>query len=522
MLPGKKYKPEDLLAILRKRIWWVLVPFAFVAAGTAAVARKLPDRYYSESLVRVVPQQVPEEFVKSTLTTRLDDRLQAMSAQILSRTRLERVIEDFNLYPDERRKGIMEDVIQQMRDDVSIKIQKGDVFSVGYTGSNPRTVQKVAQTLTEFFISDSTQDRTNLAEGTNQFLEAQLEDARHRLVDQENKLKDYRMRYSGQLPTQLESNLQAQANTQMQIHANTDAMNRDQERRLMLESQAKELDAVASSDSQAPPPVVASTGDAVQGGSAAQQLEIAKAYLAGLQKRFKDDHPDVRQWKKIVADLQVKADAEALQRPVSAEAVPQSPVEAARQKKLRDLRDQITQIDRQIAAAQAEVKRLRAINDDLQQRIDAVPARESELTELTRDYATLSKTYDELLARHEESKIAANLELRQYGERFKTLDSARIPEKPNSPNRPLINLGGMAAGLAIGLGLVALLEYRDRSFKTDDEIVSLLALPVLAVVPVMESTDERHRTRRRKLLWGIGLGGAVAGCFAILIYTFVR
>lgn len=524
MLPGKKYKPEDLLNVLRKRFWLVIVPFALVAAGTAAVARKLPDRYYSQAIVRVVPQQVPDKYVRSPVTENVQDRLTAMQQQAMSRTRLERIITDFNLYPEERRKGIMEDVVQKMHDDITIDILKGDVFRVGYTGSNPRTVQRVAEAIASYFITESEQDRATLAEGTSQFIEAQLEDARKHLIDQEKRLQDYQMRFSGQLPTQLQANLQSQANTQMQIRAITDGINQDTNRRLIIESQIKDLEGAApGSDTSAGIAAMASSGDAVQGGTTAQQLELARQVLAVQQKSKSDAHPDVKAWKKVVADLQAKADAEALVRPVSQEVVPVVPAsETARLKRVKDARDMIAQLDRQITASQSDVKRLRTINDDLQARIDAVPARSSEMTELMRDYETLTRTYNDLLAKREDSKLAANLETRQYGEKFKLLDSPRIPEKPTSPNRPMINLGGMAAGLGIGIVLVALLEYRDSTFKTDDEIISLLALPVLAVVPVMESSEERRRTRRRKFYLGVGLGSTVVGCLAILIYTFVR
>jgi uncharacterized protein involved in exopolysaccharide biosynthesis len=309
----------------------------------------------------------------------------------------------------------------------------------------------------------------------------------------------------------------------MQIRELADSINRDQDRRLLLENTVKELESSApTADASGSVAAVSAAGDAVQGGTLVQQLEVAKANLAALQKRYTDAQPDVKQWKKMVSDLQARVDAEALSRPVSAEAVPVSSAEVARVKKLKETRDQIAQLDKQIAASQNEVKRLRTVSDDLQRRIDAVPARESDMTELTRDYATLTQTYQGLLARRETSKLAQNLELRSYGEQFKMLDTPRIPERPNSPNRPLINLYGMAAGLAVGLALVALLEYRDRTFRTDDEIISLLALPVLAVVPIMESNAERRQTRRRRFYLGIGLGSTVVGCLAILIYTFVR
>ncbi len=171
-------------------------------------------------------------------------------------------------------------------------------------------------------------------------------------------------------------------------------------------------------------------------------------------------------------------------------------------------------IDRQIALRQRDEKQLAAQIASYQSRVEASTVRESELASLTRDYETIRKTYEALLAKQEESKIAANLERRQIGEQFRTLDQARVPERPISPNRPMINLIGALLGLGLGLGLVALMEYRDNSFRTDDEVVSLLALPVLAVVPVMLSRKERAARRRRNLALGLG---AIVLCLAAAV-----
>ncbi|MCA1560492.1 MAG: hypothetical protein LC804_09580, partial [Acidobacteria bacterium] len=169
-----------------------------------------------------------------------------------------------------------------------------------------------------------------------------------------------------------------------------------------------------------------------------------------------------------------------------------------------------------------EEARLRGLAASYQQRIEVAPTRESEMTELTRDYTTLQTLYTNLLAKKEESQISANLERRQSGEQFKLVDPARLPEKPISPNRPLINLFGIACGLGLGVALIALLEYRDASFKTDDEVTSVLSLPVLAVVPLMRSDVERKQVSRRNIAVGIGLGSTVTACLAVLVYTFIR
>jgi polysaccharide chain length determinant protein (PEP-CTERM system associated) len=523
MLPGKKYKPEDVLQILRKRIWIILVPFAVVSAVTAVVARKLPDRYRSDTLILVVPQRVPEAYVKSTVTTRIEDRLQSISQQILSRTRLERIIQDFNLYAEERKTGIMEDIVQKMRTlEIKVDIIKGDAFRVSYIGSEPRTVMKVTERLASLFIEENLRDREVLAEGTNQFLEAQLEDARRRLMEHEKKLENYRNQFSGQLPSQLDSNMQVIQNTQLQIQAILESINRDRDRRLIVERQLGDLQAEAQATPLAT--LQPGFGEGVTGGSTAQQLAQARANLQALELRFKPGHPDLALWQRRVRDLEKKADAEALEAPVSAGSrpAPLSAVEAARNRRMGDLQAELDQLDRQITHKQEEEKRLRAVAAGYQARVDVAPARESEMAELTRDYATLQTMYTTLLSKKEDSKIAANLERRQIGEQFKLLDPARLPERPFSPDRRKINMMGIVAGLGIGFFLVGLLEYRDASFKTDEEVATVLQLPVLAVVPSMRSEAERRTIFRRKLVIGVGLGSTVTACLAVVVYTMVR
>jgi len=515
MLPGKTYKPEDILLILRRRFWLLLVPFAVISAATAMFARYLPDTFRSDTLILVVPQRVPEAYVRSTVTTRIEDRLQSIAQQILSRTRLERVIQDFNLYTEERRVGIMEDVVERMRRDIKIDVIKGDAFRVSYVGNDARTVMKVTDRLASLFIEENLRDREVLAEGTNQFLEAQLEDSRRRLIETEKKLETYRKQFAGQLPSELPSNMQAGANTQLQIRAVLDSLNRARDRHLLLERQLGDLE---SSDEAA---LAAPVANGTSGGTPAQQAAAARQALEALQTRLKSDHPDVLRLKRIVADLESKAEADvdAGDGPVS---VPLSPAQLQQSRRIRDLRAEVELLDKQIQMDLAEEKRLRGVATNYQKRVELAPTRESELTELTRDYTTLQTQYTTLLLKKEESQISANLERRQIGEQFKLLDPARLAEKPFSPNRPRINAMGLVGGLGVGLMLIGLVEVRDTSFKTDDDVVMVLGLPVLAVVPLMRSQGERHRIFRLRLLMHMGLGATVAACLAMVVYTFVR
>jgi uncharacterized protein involved in exopolysaccharide biosynthesis len=167
------------------------------------------------------------------------------------------------------------------------------------------------------------------------------------------------------------------------------------------------------------------------------------------------------------------------------------------------MRTEVKNIEAQVAKRQAESQRLQGSIESYQARVDAAPTRQSELTELTRDYTTLEASYKSLLNKREESKVAANLERQQISEQFKVLDPAHFPERPFSPKRIKYEGAGAAFGLFVGLALVVLLEYRDSSFKTDVDVHRVLQVPVLALVPLMQSEREERQQRRRKLLVGV-------------------
>jgi len=494
VLPGKTYKPEDFLNIAWRRKWAILIPFFVISIGTAIVAHYLPDLYRSETVILVVPQQVPESFVKSTVTTRIEDRLQSISQQILSRTRLERIIQDLDLYSKERRAGIMEDVVETMRKDIKVEILKGDAFRVAYIGDNPITVMKVTERLASLFIEENLRDRETLAEGTSQFLVVQLEDARRRLVEQEKKLEQYREAHAGELPSQADANLQAVQNIQMQIQAVVESENRDRDRRLLIERAITDLQADAQN------PSAAST--APEDLPVAQQLARAQQELHVLEMRLKPEHPDILRAKRVIAGLQQRAEAEALAQPLSDGT---SASNSPQRSKIKELQAELDNIDHQLASKKDQEDRLRASAAAYQARLEAVPTRETELAELTRDYATLQQMYEGLLAKNEESKIAANLERRQIGEQFKLLDPARPAEKPFSPNRGRIDLLGLFAALGVGLALAALLEYRDSSFRTLDDVSAVLSLPVLGQIPMLITPVEQKRLFRRQLALSTGV-----------------
>jgi len=516
MLPGKRYTPDDILRIAWKRRWYIAIPLLLIASTTAVVAMFLPNRYQASTSIVIIPQRVPENFVRSTVTADLSQRLSIISKQILSRTRLERIVQEFNLYENERRGSfIMEDIIEQMRTrDISLNVNASggrdasSSFSVSYQSPDPRTAMRVTERLASLFVQENLEDRELLADQTNQFLQVQLEEAKRKLIEKEDALKQFRMRNNGVLPDQVTANLQMMQTAQMQLQGVLESNNRDQDRLTILERNLAEAAAAAV-------PVVVPSGPSSGepfAGTAVQQLEIARANLRTLELRLKPEHPDIGRAKRIISELEAKAEAEALNQPLSAQTSASVVVDKAAQARIENLRNDIQELRQRIASGKREAARLQETAQGHAARVQAAPALEAQLTELMRDYTTFQEGYTSLLRKSEDSKIAVNLERRQIGEQFRILDGARLPERPISPNRGRINLLGILAGLGVGIGLVALLEYRDSSFKTDDDIVSTLALPVLAVIPIMKNAGERRAERRRRMLLA---ASASIGCMVI-------
>jgi len=445
---------------------------------------------------------------------RIEDRLRSISQEILSRTRLEKVIREFDLYPELLKVKPMEFVVEDMRSDILVQTVKDDSFRITFIAREARTAMIVTDRLASMFIDENTRDRSMMAEGTNQFLESQLDDARRRLIDHEKKLEEFRRRNSGELPSQLQTNLQVIQGSQNQIQNLHESINRDRDRRLVLEKSVAE--ALSGTPDTA-------AGDSGPAGEARPEdpLEKARGELRTLELRLTSQHPDVVAKKRQVAELERKAQQEAAVAPRPA-GKPATGQELLREHRAEQYKLELDKLDRQIASKEADIEALRKAVIEHQRKVEAIPGHESEQVDLMRDYDTLQKSYSSLLAKKEDSKISANLERQQVSEQFKILDPARLPEEPFSPNRIRITLVGAVVGLVLALAFAAFMEYRDTSLRTEDDVMRTLSLAVLAAIPVMAAVSDRRRQRRMMMvsmaaaaltvvaivavsLWGLGL-----------------
>jgi succinoglycan biosynthesis transport protein ExoP len=514
VVPGKKYKPEDFVMILWRRRWMVLVPLVLMTAGAFVYSQSLPNRYRSQAVILIIPPAVSSQIAKPIVAEPLTARLDSLGQRLLSRPQLQRLIEQFDLYPEERKTHFMEEIVSRMQRDVSLDVAKPvarrldpNQFTVSYVSSNAQTAMQVTKHISELFVDANLEDRELRTGSTNDFLQAQLDEKRRNLDEQQRKVEAFRAAHNGTLPSQLSSNLQYITAAQEEIRQLIDGIGRDSDRRVLLEQ--------LITDAESAPSTARVTADG--GGTAAQQLEAARAALRGMELRLTPDHPDIGIAKRRIQELERKADAEALQQPVSGAVTAASPGDAARQTRLIQMRAELDGANRRISSAQSRIKTLEGSIALRRGLVSETPSTETDLATLERDLSTLQASYEALVRKAEETRISSNMERRQVSEQFRIVDPARLPARPSGPNRLRYTGLGFGAGLGLGLIIVGLLEYRDTSLRTMEDVVVALSLPVVALVPTMTTAAERKRAVRHRVILAVAFLGSVALMTAVAL-----
>ncbi len=495
----KKPGLDAVLAVWSRRKWLAVPVAAATLAAVVSTVTFLPSIYRSSATILVERQQVPEEFVRSTVTSAVENRLQTITQEILSRSRLIELIDRFGLYTDLKRQAPLEEVIERMRQDIAVEPkgieQKGSnrvtiAFAISYTGSDPQKVAVVTNTLASFYIEENLKARERQATGTAEFLRVQLEETKKRLDDQEGQVSQFKRAHIGELPEQMQANLSTLERLNAQHRLNSENQTRAIERRTALVKQLADGD----------PTGLAGSPDAAEA-----RITKLKQELAELRARFSDKYPDVVRLKVEIAALEeqlsrTKDETE----PAKGEAVPQSAYS-------RQLKKAIGEVEAEISALKAEEQSLRRAIAAYQQRVENTPRREQEFQGLSRDYEATKGLYHSLLKRYEEAKLAESMEQRQKGEQFRILDPATASEQPAAPKRPQLLLLGVLLSLGLAAGSVIMAEQLDTSFHTVDDLRASTRVPVLVSIPRIVTEADTRRTRRRFLL------GATTGILVLML-----
>jgi len=569
-LPGSYAPAVDLREIV-KRYWRqrgvILLIFAGVMSATVAVALLLPSTYTSGATILIEQQEIPQELVRSAVTSFADQRIQVISQRVMTTQNLLSLIDRYNLYPDIHQSKPREVLLQKMRDDISMKMISADVidprsgrptqatiaFSVNYQSHSPELAVKVANDLTSLYLNENLESREKMAAQTSSFFAEEAARQQAKIDEIDKKLAEFKQKNENELPEVEQLNTQIADRTEMELRDAENHIAAIESQRVLLQSQLAQInpamqvfsetglrmmtaeDRLKSLRSQlagykaryAPNhPDIISTEREVEGlekeveaddGTAdlVRQLDDAKGQLAKAQEKYTPEHPDVIRLTRQVRELEKAVAAAPATDTISKERA------HADNPAYIQVKGQIDSLDVEHQTAVAKRDELRAKLDDYERRLAKEPAVEKQFRELARDLENAQLKYQEIRSKQTEVTVSQNLEEEHKGERFTMIEPPLPPEKPISPNRGLILGVGFILSLAAAVGAAMLRDALDLSVRGAQDIRALLSVPPLATVPRIETLAERKR-RRRVVLYS--WQGAILGLIGVIaaVNFFVR
>jgi polysaccharide chain length determinant protein (PEP-CTERM system associated) len=488
--PARRLEPELILEIWHRRRGLALLVSSAVLAAIVGAALALPDLYRASAKVLVDHQDVSESFVRPSVTSELETRIQTIHQQITSRARLIALIDSLKLYPELVGKVPPEMIVERMRKDIDLRLQGVEAssgnatiaFTLSYTGRDRAKTADVANRLAGYYIEENTRSRERQAARTAEFLEKQVAGIRGELDRRERQTTDLIRRYNGELPQQLEVNMSALSRLSSRLSSNSEYQQRLLERRERLEA-----DLAAGN---------IATGVITDESIDEVQLAKLKQELVGLRGKFSDRYPDVVRLKREIADLeaQIARNNSASRRPATVRKDPEAAQKfAALDAELRQLKQEEDSLRRQISAYES--------------RVASTPTRGSEIEQVSRGRDTTRERYDALLKQYEDARVAASLEQGQSGEEFRILDPAIPPRAPAAPNRLWLMLLGCFAAAVCAIAAIVVAEKLDSTFHSPDDLRESVDVPVLATIPRVASGVGAKV--RRVALAGVAIAGVV-------------
>ncbi|MCG8614761.1 MAG: protein GumC, partial [Desulfobacterales bacterium] len=490
--------------------------------------------YMASTLILVQQQSVPTEYVRSVVTSSINQRINTISQQILSRSNLEKIIDQFGLYENQP-SMYLEDKIAGMRRRINVRIERArhgaEAFSISFKGGDPRKVMRIANTLASFFMDENLKVREAQAIGTSEFLDSELEKTRRRLEERERRLSDYRSKYLGGLPDELETNLRTLDRLQEQLAAKNEELRETKSGLHLVDSKIADARQEAAA-------VLEATGNTettvVDGAISDTREKLRQAELAyeDLLASYTEKHPDVIRARKSIEKLEKSlAEEKGAGSLLSDATSATSDSQLLTNSTIRALTLSRRQLVEDLAKLKDDINVLEEKMSVYQNRVEETPKRELELQSLKRDYNNIRDIFNSLLDRKLEAELSVNMEKKQKGEQFRILDHARMPEKPISPNVKKFFLLSLIAGLGLGGGIIFLLEFFDTTLRRDEQIEEDLELTILASIPKLKGSGDKKRSKIEALafLAAFCYVAGVTGFFMILnvkgldrTYNFIK
>ncbi|MGA3188139.1 MAG: Wzz/FepE/Etk N-terminal domain-containing protein [Bryobacteraceae bacterium] len=533
---------EDYIDIIRRHKGWIFGPFLLTLVVSVVGVYMWPDSYTSVAVIRIVPQQVPEQMVQAAVNQQMSERLSSMAQTILSRAVLTNIINTFGLYPKQRTQVPIEDLVEDMKtnkikiNQVSAMAGGGEhhsvpAFSISFSYENRYLAQKVVQDLQSRFIDENIRNRSNATYATTDFLKTQMETAKKELDEIEVKLQTFQTANNGRLPDQMDSNLRQMQSYQTQLSILGSQISRDGQDRLQMQSQIQILkdgqNAVAKEQPmEQQTQAFKEKNDKLA--EAEREVTMLQTQLDLLLQHYKEDWPDVRTQRGRLAvakqrrDDLLKEDATKKTESATATAAPapkvQNPLQA---RELRDFDNKIRTLQTNIEAKDLEIaaynKEMTRINDQIKMyagRVETVPAGAREYGDLLREKEIARNKYVGLDQNLQKAQIAQEMEGRKQGETLESLDPASLPITQTDPKRPMIISIGAGIGLLLGVIIAGALEMKDTSLKNLKDVRAYTQMAILGSIPLLE--NDFVVRRRKRLAW---LGWTTASLAAVVIMS---
>jgi len=514
--PRRSLDLEDYIDIVRRHKGWIFGPFLFTLVASVVGVYLYPDSFVSQAVVKIVPQQVPQNMVQSAINQQMSDRINSMAQTILSRSVLTTIINTFDLYKRERSRMPIEDVVEQMKSAIQIQpvasptgtADRIPAFAVSYSYDNRLTAQRVVQDLVSRFIDENIRNRSNATFQTTQFMKDQLDDAKKQLDAAEDKLAAYRMQNNGRLPDQMDSNMRQLSALQSQATYLSARISSANQEKLQMESNVRIFkDQLANLSKDATQFAKSADNKSQELLEAERDLNNSQDQLTVLRQHYKDSFPDVQ-----IAIARVEGARKKVQdiRTTEANKKPEAlPVTAAGQQTVRETRDIEASIKRFQSALEARdldlaenTKQLKEVNDAIkgfEGRMSTIPMGEKQYADLLRDRDLVKVRFVDLSEKLSRAEIAQDMEGRKQGETLELLDPASLPTTPTEPKRPMVILMGGTFGLVLGIIIAGVREMKDTSLKNLKDVRAYTQMSILGSVPLLE--NDFVVRRRRRLAW---------------------
>jgi polysaccharide biosynthesis transport protein len=499
---------QHYLNVVRRRHIHFLIPLFLGWLVVWGASWVLPVRYKSSTLILVEQPTMPKNYVEPNVSDDLQQRLQSITQQILSRTRLLLIINKLHLFGDSQGQITPDEKVEHMRKGIDIELvhdshgEQITAFKISYSAHDAHVAQQVTSELTNLFISENLKVRQQQSEDTTKFIGSQLENARATLTEQEAKVREFKGEHEGELPTQEASNIQILSGLQAQLQNEQDSLNSAKQQRVYLQTLIEQYRSLHTTSPRA--------ADGTPTGLSAIDLELdkLKSKLADLSSRYTDHYPEVENLKEeiartekrrsvLVAELKTKGNSGRQ----SDDSIVADPSQSSPQLQLQG---QLQANQAEIANREQAIAGLKARVAGYQDRLNTAPTREQQLADLTRGYDQSKANYDDLLKKKNESAMATSMEQMQQGERFSMLDPPTLPVKPDFPNRLKFCGIGLGVGLALGLIVAGGFEVMDHRLHSEKEIKILLPMAILSEIPeIVSPSDERSSKKKMMLGWAM-------------------